>query len=292
MKKGFTLAEVLLPKRTSGIDNKIIYSREGKGQALSNLNKKSAAFTLAEVLITLAIIGVVAALTIPTVVHKYQQQQFYAAFMKAHNTLATAFQLSVAENGELPTWEPPIEDQYDGGDIRVNEPFFNKYMAPYLRIDKTCPAEGSRPSSCPTSYNYYYGPTKNEEGGSIDAVDYDIVFLQDGSALFEMMLNSDAVYLSIDTNGTKGPNVLGRDIFTFELAYYKEAPGTRLYPFGIVDMNNMEHVSNFIRGGYKLLSLDDIINGYDDGYFVCNPKVNGSGSACGARLILEGKMDY
>ena len=32
-------------------------------------------FTLAEVLITLAIIGVVAALTVPTVVHKYQQKE-------------------------------------------------------------------------------------------------------------------------------------------------------------------------------------------------------------------------
>ena len=42
-------------------------------------------FTLAEVLITLAIIGVVAALTIPAVIHKYQQQELYTRFIETYN---------------------------------------------------------------------------------------------------------------------------------------------------------------------------------------------------------------
>ena len=61
-------------------------------------------FTLAEVLITLAVIGVVAALTIPVLIQKYQKKQLYAQFMKTYNTVTTALDNAVAEYGETDTW--------------------------------------------------------------------------------------------------------------------------------------------------------------------------------------------
>ena len=51
-------------------------------------------FTLAEVLITLAIIGVVAALTIPSVIVKTQQQEFKTGAKKAISVLSQAMQLT------------------------------------------------------------------------------------------------------------------------------------------------------------------------------------------------------
>ena len=60
--------------------------------------KKLAAFTLAEVLITLGIIGIVAALTIPTLVKKYQEKVMVTKVKQAHSQLINAIQLYVAKN--------------------------------------------------------------------------------------------------------------------------------------------------------------------------------------------------
>ena len=59
-------------------------------------------FTLAEVLITLAIIGIVAALTIPSVISNYQQQEFKTGLKKAVSVLNEAIQTNIAQDGETP----------------------------------------------------------------------------------------------------------------------------------------------------------------------------------------------
>ena len=59
-------------------------------------------FTLAEVLITLMIIGVVAALTIPSVISNYQQQEFKTGLKKAVSVLNEAIQTNIAMDAETP----------------------------------------------------------------------------------------------------------------------------------------------------------------------------------------------
>ena len=59
-------------------------------------------FTLAEILITLAIIGVVAALTIPSVISNAQQQEFKTGLKKAVSVLNEAIQTNIALEGETP----------------------------------------------------------------------------------------------------------------------------------------------------------------------------------------------
>ena len=59
-------------------------------------------FTLAEVLITLAIIGIVAALTVPSVISNYQQQEFKTGLKKAVSVLNEAIQTNIAIDGETP----------------------------------------------------------------------------------------------------------------------------------------------------------------------------------------------
>ena len=59
-------------------------------------------FTLAEVLITLAIIGVVAALTIPSVISNSQQQEFKTGLRKAVSVLNSAITMNMAIDGETP----------------------------------------------------------------------------------------------------------------------------------------------------------------------------------------------
>ena len=60
------------------------------------------AFTLAEILITLMIIGIVAALTIPSVISNYQQQEFKTGLKKAVSVLNSAIQSNIAQDGETP----------------------------------------------------------------------------------------------------------------------------------------------------------------------------------------------
>jgi prepilin-type N-terminal cleavage/methylation domain-containing protein len=60
------------------------------------MNKKG--FTLAEVLITLGIIGVVAAMTIPTLMNQTGQAEFKTGFKKVISTLSQAVTMSVALN--------------------------------------------------------------------------------------------------------------------------------------------------------------------------------------------------
>ena len=62
---------------------------------LSNMSKMSG-FTLAEVLITLGIIGVVAAMTMPTLINSTQGAQYKAAYKKALSALSQAVTLNVA----------------------------------------------------------------------------------------------------------------------------------------------------------------------------------------------------
>ena len=64
--------------------------------------KKSSAFTLAEVLITLAIIGVVAAMTIPGVIVRTNQQEFKTGFKKAISVLNQAVTMNLAVDNESP----------------------------------------------------------------------------------------------------------------------------------------------------------------------------------------------
>ncbi|MDO5438115.1 MAG: type II secretion system protein [bacterium] len=66
------------------------------------------AFTLAEVLITLAIIGVVAAISIPSVISNSQQQEFKTGLRKAVSVLNSAITMNMAIDGESP---------YDNGDL-------------------------------------------------------------------------------------------------------------------------------------------------------------------------------
>ena len=61
-------------------------------------NIRRAAFTLAEVLITLGIIGVVAAMTIPTLIADYQEKVMVTKVKQAHSQLMNAIQLYVAQN--------------------------------------------------------------------------------------------------------------------------------------------------------------------------------------------------
>lgn len=66
---------------------------------------KYLAFTLAEVLITLGIIGVVAAMTIPTLISKTQKKEAVTRLKGAYSQIAQAIRMSEADNGDISNWD-------------------------------------------------------------------------------------------------------------------------------------------------------------------------------------------
>lgn len=68
------------------------------------MKRKHNAFTLAEVLITLGIIGVVAAMTLPIVVSKYQERVTVTKVKKIYSNLSNAYLLAKSKNGAPSSW--------------------------------------------------------------------------------------------------------------------------------------------------------------------------------------------
>ncbi len=88
------------------------------------------AFTLAEVLITLGIIGVVAALTIPNVVSNYKKKVVETRLAKLYSVLNQAVELSEEKNGACTTWE--WGDINNHRDSAYMEKWWKTYMADYI----------------------------------------------------------------------------------------------------------------------------------------------------------------
>lgn len=86
-------------------------------------------FTLAEVLITLGIIGVVAAITIPTLISNNQKQALATSIQKFYSTMTQAVKLSEAENGPMSGWD------FGDGTAVGTHAWFNTYLAPYIKVD-------------------------------------------------------------------------------------------------------------------------------------------------------------
>ncbi len=106
-------------------------------------NKRRTAFTLAEVLITLGIIGVVAAMTLPSLIAKHQKKVVEARLAKFYSSINQAVQLAEVQYGDKKYWYQDLKgaQQFDkeGNPIEGSseaQQWFNKYLAPNLKIVK------------------------------------------------------------------------------------------------------------------------------------------------------------
>ena len=106
---------------------------EGATHVDMSANIRRAAFTLAEVLITLGIIGIVAAMTIPTLIADYQEKVTITRLKEAYSMLSQAYQFAVNENGSPASWKFGT-DMYDPN---AHVAMAN-YFKPYLRLSADC----------------------------------------------------------------------------------------------------------------------------------------------------------
>lgn len=204
------------------------------------------AFTLAEVLITLGIIGVVAAMTIPTLVGKYKDKELTTRAKKTYNVIGNALQLAQVAYGT------PGDNSslFSSGKSSVE---VTKEMAKYFNGAKYCDS-GANAKGC-KHLNYkikYAQPLQTSSSGNnaamTDMTGYSRIILNDGTVIgistkannCEPYIASGAIYNSdgtlkkdadgnvvrwesirsecgtivFDTNGYKEPNQFGRDAFS------------------------------------------------------------------------------
>ena len=255
------------------------FSRIGlsKSPILNNfLPHKQLAFTLAEVLITLAIVGIVAALTIPTLVTKIQKHIYYNQFMKARSVIENALRLHAGDH-DCPMDEPLCNP--DEGDAVVS---FSKYFkGAQLITDDNAQDICKGYDKLPISWDYINVERERdddngmcgERAGDAPAYsnNYEGFITMDGLLL---IMNGDwgmGCGSIVDINGPDvGPNILGRDVFDVYLdaCQYEYFCGNRWgMTKGCIERNN-----------------------YDSVAYPCDN--SGWGENCGARLIEEGKMTY
>ena len=173
--------------------------------------RQKAAFTLAEVLITLGIIGIIAAMTLPMLIAKYQKLVTATQLKRTYSLLYNAHLMAVKDYGDIEYWDMPVPSsdpetgEYIPAPLTTNE-FVEKYYMPYLRTS------GAREKKLTDKYPAYNfnGQDAYFTDGSVARGNY--FRLADGSCLCLWANNQFAVF-NVDVNCEKAPNILGRDIF-------------------------------------------------------------------------------
>ncbi len=171
----------------------------------SRLAAKRVAFTLAEVLITLGIIGVVAALTIPSIIHKYKSIVLQNQLKKSYSNIQQAV-LFMKEDLGIDNLIGEFVHYDADAHAYTNPDLFYKEFDKYMKVQETLKAPY---------------PTTNYSGTQTTASSYGndlpraLLILPDGSSVGRR-INYFSLVFSVDVNGPyKGPNRLGFDIFQF-----------------------------------------------------------------------------
>ena len=166
------------------------------------------AFTLAEVLITLGVIGVVAALTIPSLIAKHQKKVYVTQLQKAYNTVTNAFKLMQAESGSDNLLDSDFITALDV-ESSSNEAEVTRLAKKYFNIAQDVKYI-SRSSAPEYRYLFYGNGT-----ATVQPYGYLLKTADGADIYFYSVSSSGYVYLDIDVNGNKrAPNTVGRDYFS------------------------------------------------------------------------------
>ena len=219
MKNGFTRSECFFAVRDDMMPRqKPAFSLAGEGSGVRG-NK---AFTLAEVLITLVIIGVIGALTVPALIQNTQKQELVSALKKTYSTLSQASQMIIAEEGS--------PKAADGGWADSNKAVYEQFKS-RLNVIKDC-GTASQAGCFDKIFQDKYKQLNGQYWYNLGdykahSPRYTMVLADGAHILFgnawqncDKGIGPNTGFCSaifIDTNGDKGPNTAGRDVFALAL---------------------------------------------------------------------------
>ncbi len=221
-------------------------------------------FTLAEVLITLGVIGIVAAMVMPTVLVQNRERENTAKLKKVYSTMTQAYTRAVADIGTPDYWNLVGENDPTGAEN------LKKTLSPYFNVKPESINGEVWLNTNTQQLNRSAGPNIGaEEGGK-----YATFAVVDGMSLAFKVEDKDckgvfgdskalknvcATFI-VDVNGPKAPNQFGFDIFQFYITKYG------LQPYG---------------------------SQADTTYpFETSCKLDGDGYGCAAWVVFRGNLDY
>lgn len=185
------------------------------------------AFTIAEVLITIGIIGLIAALTIPGVMDKYHQKALETGMARFYSVMNQAFYLSTLENGEEKYWD-------DYGDDSCA--FFKRYLADYLKT---------------TGYECgYYNYTADKRVYKVNDDRFVGIYFPSGDMavfsygrIFVYILKAKKYYKNYSALFSGGTydekDAYGRELFVFETAKMRATAANITNIRGIIPFDNL-----------------------------------------------------
>ena len=229
-------------------------------------------FTLAEILITLSILGVVAAITMSSIVPNYQERIRVTQLKKAYLDLQSSYLMAVTQYGPFTRWgvtgNSSVNKDEDGNpdslslssstdevtnrilsklDVNYNNSasaYAYSFLGGYSNKLSNFSPKWSSKNGMTFNWAWISSKNCNGESGTLKNICGDIL---------------------VDLNGSKGPNVVGQDIFNFYITK------DRIVPTGEKNQERRTLSNNF-----------------------CNRNINKdfNGYACAAWVIEKGNMDY
>lgn len=162
------------------------------------------AFTLAEVLVTLGIIGVVSAMTVPTLMQNYQRKSYVTQLHKVYNEAQQASVQYITDRNAI--------DLKEAGLTSTNA--VTNWVKTYFKVVNDC---GTDYSPCFASeYRMMNGVSR---GALFNNTTYYKYVLASGASISVAGRSNGKVSFFVDVNGQAGPNIIGRD--TFAMLIYK-----------------------------------------------------------------------
>lgn len=262
--------------------------------------KKFIAFTLAEILIVLGIVGIVCELTIPTLVANYQKQVYVSSLQTFYTEFSQVVNQVMADSGNVGDMRNSTDvfagsTQLSDANRQKIMDLFDKYLK---YTDKAINGSGKACKNGIANNEYYTLGRKTTVATLLDqSACYNLtngMFVQiatyytgegawggdcansePGAEPWGTTTHTKCATVTVDTNGTKAPNEIGRDLFRFFI------------------MRNGKLMSNASQ-----TSEQNWINnssGSGNGNWMCNPANSswGNGLGCSGRIIDKGwVMDY
>ena len=232
--------EILRLKPQNDEANKNITNLVPKCPSVLKPLKKKLAFTLAETLITIGIIGIVAAMTIPTLITNYQKKQTVTKLQKAISVLNQAYKLSFDDVGE-----PSAQEAYDMG----SEQYFKTYWAPYIKTALICTTyqqcgyKELQPWKTASNKKNSTGVVNSTHRATFYTSDgfLYVIFTGIGKTAEEGFIKNNSII--VDLNGHEGPNRVGRDVF-YLTRVEKDGAGIQTFGMAYSDEDVNKNCSN------------------------------------------------
>lgn len=226
-------------------------------------NKGVAGFTLAEVLITLGIIGVVAAMTMPSLIANYRSKVAVTQLKKMYSVMSQAMLFTVQKDGDYSSLYE-IQDK-DNASIQN---WYLTNLKPYIKVTSECFNKAGCWADTGTKLLNGGSPSWNQGkiGLGINIVVFNTIdgyavsvdaYDDNGSFWGVNVPNKQYVAVYVDVNGKKLPNVIGKDTFVFVFSERGFVPAGR-------DLTDDQVNANCSKNGYGYYCFEKIMrNGWE-----------------------------